>query len=105
MRMGMARQLANCLAKMTWISLENDIALPPIVSALISLAPIIGPSHQGLGVGVGGSALTGAPRFPKRTQPSRTPRPRVSKVGIHIQLIPPIHPLPIIPPAHPLPMH
>src|SRR3990170_5722189 len=36
--------------------------------------------------------------FPKITQPSRTPRPRVSKVGIHIQLNPPIHPCPIIPP-------
>ena len=31
-------------------------------------------------------------------QPSRMPRPRVSKVGIHIQVIPPITPLPIMPP-------
>src|SRR3990172_3764878 len=36
--------------------------------------------------------------FPKMAQPSRMPMPRVSKVGIHIQLIPPIIPLPIMPP-------
>ena len=29
----MARQLASCLAMMTWISLENDTALPPMFSA------------------------------------------------------------------------
>jgi len=36
--------------------------------------------------------------IPKMTQTSRTPKPRVSKVGIHIQLNPPIHSCPIIPP-------
>ena len=44
--------------------------------------------------------------FPKIIQPSRTPRPRVSKVGIHIQLNPPlIHPCPILyPPIHRCPI-
>lgn len=37
--------------------------------------------------------------FPKMAQPSRIPMPRVSKVGIHIQLIPPIMPPLIVPPV------